>query len=358
MKGSSEEEELLIEKTPRIQRIMNRPNIFFSKSKISLKIVISILLLTFFCFTFFLKNNTQNSKHQRLNCISTEEDPEKLEEALKHIMIRCYGIYTLIGSKPITQFSVLDPGILDFSKMSDDQIREIYDQCSDKVKELTTFEEFKEPVSLQYDQEELWNFWYKRWKNYTGEKYLFYEIDDYIELNGEKKRSLEGVFVNVLETAYLLKKYYEDFKKVVGRDFDPLEVVYELPNRNESEFWRKIKGDFFSGLLFGFGEKNAYLFQLRSQKRIPFHGNLLFLDVEEVRKKDKSINKKELTINDLCIPDYVSFSPTDPIRLRYKQERDEILKIYSKKNFLKKTLRYLDSESFLPEVINISDIEK
>jgi len=347
----------VIEKRPKRQKIMNLPNIFSSSLKSKIYLIAIILILIFICFlykSFHLENGyNQNTRVAQIE----EKELQKLEEALKHIMIRCYGIYTLIGSKPITQFSVLDPGILDFSKMSEDQIREIYDQCSDKVKELTTFEEFKEPVFLHYDQEELWNFWYERWKNYTGAKYLFYEIDNYIELNGEKKRILEGVFVNVLETAYILKRYYSAFKDAFGRDFDPLEVVYELPNRNESEFWRKIKGDFFSGLLFGFGEKNAFLFQLREEDRIPFHGNLLFLDVEEERKKSKSMNKKELSINDLCIPDYVSFSPTDPIRLRYKQEREEILKIYSKKNFLKKTLRYLNSESFQHDVIKISDIE-
>ena len=336
---------------------MNLPKIFSSSLKSKIYLIAIILSLIFICFLYKIFS-LENRYNQNTHVAQIEEkELQKLEDSLKHIMIRCHGIYTLIGSKPITQLSVLDPGVINFREMSEEQIRERYEKLPDKVKEMTSFEEFKDQPSLDYDQKKLWDFWYKRWKNYTGGKYLFYEIDGYVEVGGQKKRQVEGVFVNVLETAYILKKHYEEFKKVVGKDFDPLEVVYELPTRNESEFWRKIKGDFFSGLLFGFGEKNAFLFQLREEGRIPFHGNLLFLDIEEERKKSKSINKKELTINDLCIPDYVSFSPTDPIRLRYKQEREEILKIYSKKNFLKKTLRYLNSESFQPDVIKISDIE-
>jgi len=339
------------------QRIMNFPNIFSSplRHKNYLKGLVATML-TITSIYFLHKNFYQKNAYAQKNI--EEKEIQKLEESLKHIMIRCYGIYTLIGSKPITQLSVLDPGFINFNEMSEEQIRERYEQLPDAAKELTSFEEFKDQPSLDYDQKELWDFWYKRWKNYTGRKYLFYEIDDYIELNGEKKRSLEGVFVNVLETAYILKKHYEEFKEVVGRDFDPLEVVYELPNRSESEFWRKIKGNFFSGLLFGFGEKNAFLFQLRADGKIPFHGNFLFEDFLETKKKAHMLHlhTRSLSIEDLSIPDYISFSPTDPIRLRYKQEREEILKIYSKKNFLNKTLLFLNSESFQPDVIKNSDI--
>lgn len=324
-----------------------------TKSKKRLIFIVLILTSMYFLYELF-KLEDRNTKNNYAATI--ENEFQKLEKSLKQIMIRCYGIYTLIGSKPITQFSVLDPGVINFREMSEKQIRERYEQLPDKVKELTSFKEFQDQTSLGDDQKELWDFWYKRWKNYTGEKYLFYEIDDYIEVNGEKKRVVEGVFVNILETAYILKKYYPLFKSAFGQDFDPLTVTYELPNK-DSEFWKAVKGDFFWGLLFGFGEENAFLFQLRSEGRIPFHGNVLFEDLKEAEKKASMLHKRNLSIEDLSIPDYISFSPTDPIRLRYKQEREEILKIYLNQNFLKKTLRFLNSESFQPDVIKRSDIE-
>src|SRR3990167_984920 len=67
--------------------------------------------------------------------------------------------------------------------------------------------------------------------------------------------------VNILQTALAIQENYAAFRTVVGFDFDPIKIVYEIQDL-DSEFWNKtLKHAGLLGILLGFGAQNSWIFQ-------------------------------------------------------------------------------------------------
>lgn len=315
-----------------------------SLTTVSLVLSFSAILaiLPFYYIQFYQKKSTQVEflKPLREKPLYSITEKKKLDEALKFILIRSYGMYTLLGSKPITTFNILRD--VPYNR-SDEQLQQDYDVLVKKYegfKDKVSIEEYKNSTSNEspFDEEAIWNFWKENWKKYTGKKYLFFEKKDILEIDGKKQEVGEGFFVNVFEAACIIKKHYQEFRDELGEDFDPLQAIYNLPNPS-SILWRH-NSEYLYGLLLGFGEKNSYLFKLRNKGKIPFKSVFLF----DAQEESNHLSKSNVSIDDLPLPAFVTFSFTDEQLFIYKKEREKILDFYHNKDFLETTMEYLKGD--------------
>lgn len=154
--------------------------------------------------------------------------------------------------------------------------------------------------------------------------------------------------INTRETLWLLKKNYELFSKETGMEFDPLTVVFDF--ENDSAFWSKVfSNSYLMGILYGFGERNAYFFSLYI-KNDPLNGvnrkqHPLF--DSNASKTELKKNCSENAIESLGIPNFRSFNMAlgeDPIITHFKMERESIQNFLKNKNVTKEVLHRV----FLP----------
>lgn len=234
-----------------------------------------------------------------------------LELSLKHFMITEGGLYTLLGSKPITIFD------LKGRKLTKEYLEDRYSNLSffDRIKF------HKNRINFYFNNLEKWNIWIKFWEKQESSKYIFCKKGDI------------GIFVNIAETSWILHKYYDEFYKIVQYDFDPKSVVKEIPNSN-SIFWRKMEQSSDSqiawGLLFGYGEKLSYLFKMG------YPGYSL---ASKKMLMDYRINP---SLELLPIPSFKIFSPGEEILGYYDKERKKIISLFHGKDFCEEVLFYLN----------------
>ncbi|NGX37604.1 MAG: hypothetical protein K1000chlam2_00760 [Chlamydiae bacterium] len=252
-----------------------------------------------------------------------------MEAFLKHVMIENAGIYTLVGSKPITEFAIIP--IID-----EKEKQELYNAQTDLFKKHISFEKFK---PTKEDGKKLWRDWKKVENEYLGEQFRFVEDANW----------KGGIFINIRAVLMILDKYYEDFSKVTGQSFEPDKAVYWVGDHSQS-FWRKVqKNHYLMGLLFGFGEKNAKLFQQESKKMAWFPLR---------RGTDSPIGSGkgayDLTIEDLEIPHFIVFQPIDEQEEKYKNERDKCIQLYRDQDFFELTVGYLKGQQSKKEQKELS----
>lgn len=218
-----------------------------------------------------------------------------LKAFFSELMIEEGGIFTLMGSKPLTEV--------------------YWDQKKGKM-----------------DQWEL----VEREVHLSG-NFLLIQGKESHWLEGGKKIELDRVsFVNVKQTVCVLEDYYDAFSSLVGFEFDPLEVVLEM--KQGSRFWDRLKesrNHYLWGLLYGFGEKNAHAFHQKysgkGDKMVEYCSYQEEVDVPSIKE--------------LLIPWFVSFSREDPVIQKYRDERSKIQEVYRGHDFLTKTLELLEDKS-------------
>lgn len=247
--------------------------------------------------------------------VSTNKE-KRIEKFLRHAMIREFGFYTLLGTKPVTAI-ILVPMI------DEDEKKEL-------IKEET--EEFKRHVSLKKYQpskeqaKKLWHDWEKIQSKYVS-KQFFFRLDE--EWGGI-------LFVNIPSVMFVMDKYRNEFSEVFGENFDLQNAAHVIGNIDEPG-WQKIKNNhFLLGLLFGFGEMNAKYFSMeQAGQQHPLRRPSLELVGMVMR------GAQTLEVKDLDIPGFISYHLHDPVEEHFKQEREKIIALYEGKDFLKLTLRYL-----------------
>ncbi len=229
-------------------------------------------------------------------------------------MIRRGGLYTLFGSKPMTLFELTDGGITE-------------EQKKDRYHKLSLFQKIKYPkkeIDSCFSSSEHWERWTLYWEKEKSPKYIFCQ------------RWNLGFFINVAETTWILHKYYDQFYQAVKQDFDPLETARDISNP-DSTFWNTLgqpnKNHNLWGLLFGYGEKLAYLYEL-GYKGYFYDDDKVFVDFTSVNLK----------IDSLPIPSFKIFSPTDEMIDYYQKERTKIIYILNGKDFFEEVLFYLKSD--------------
>lgn len=250
-------------------------------------------------------------------CTIDLADKSRIEKFLKHVMIEEYGVYTLLGSKPMTTFALI-PIIDEVEK------REIYESMNAQFKKSIPFEKFK-PIPA--DNRKLWNDWRMVEKKYLGEQFVFIEDESW---GG-------GLFINIPAVIYILEKYYDDFSKITCQAFDPMKAVHEI-GLSSSSFWSEIKkSHYLLGLLLGFGEKNAKYFQWENEGKIKHmyrHSSCDFIGLTGKAPQD-------LSIEDLDIPAFIVYQPVDEQVEKFRLEREKFLQIYKDQDFAELTMQFL-----------------
>jgi hypothetical protein len=279
-----------------------------------------------------------------------------IEKFFKDLMLKESGIYTLWGSKPMTVFGMrsltssdesdafseeeIETAILLITK--DELQTKWYQEIPQKMKDRAVILK-----NYTYDFHENWEKWKLLRKDINISKYLLCERENIRNCN---LKTL--VFVNILETAGLIQNNYDTFKGIVGYDFDPLSVIFEL--EEQSDFWDKVLSNSqLLGLLCGFGKRNVWCWHWKyrkySEKTKAFQKTL-----HPSRSSDFDIYQiDKLSIDYFPIPSFVSFIEDDPVIKQYHREREKIKEIYQGKDFVTLTLKKL-TEKVDGGVIKIS----
>lgn len=144
--------------------------------------------------------------------------------------------------------------------------------------------------------------------------------------------------------ACVIEKNYAIFRNVVGEDFHPLEVVFELGNP-DALFWKKVLSDHLAqGILFGFGRKNSlhYVWKHHYQGKDPKVGEY-FQQVHWESSTKKQIPYQKVSSSNFTIPRFGCIEK-DKFVKKYRKERKKILKIYQGKDLVDVTLTQLMSD--------------
>ena len=169
-------------------------------------------------------------------------------------------------------------------------------------------------------------------------------------------------FVIIHKKAFLkcVKENQDIFNKIYGRKVSPKEILERFISGKYSLEEAHKKSDLALGILLGFGERNAQIFQRRKEIDPSWGGRSKrasegFKNVEEelaYLKKAYWDTQKSFIFSDLnplflskdigCIADYNS-TETKTILKRYEKAYKKALRLYAGKNFLDVTLTFLEN---------------
>ncbi len=292
------------------------------KEKIARGILYCFLLL----INFFLGGCSTYS--EKLDSVVKKEDQIWMENFLQDFFLEGSTLYTLFGTKPISG-KIISYGTEEDCKKSVFLYLEregiTGDQREQTLKEaLESFQ--KDPSAKNWDK------WTSFMKQFPNSPFLFAKHPT------RSKKLWSAHIVNIQETIWTLQKYYDIFKKEVGFDFDPALIIKEFSNL-DSPFWKKVfSSSLLSGLVYGYGYKNSYIFGLyivsseKEQRENPLFYSL---------KRFPSPKKSSHSIKGLPLPKFRSFTTPfneDPILEKYKLERKKIQSRLTKNNFFEEVL--------------------
>jgi len=196
------------------------------------------------------------------------------------------------------------------------------------IEKVTAFLKEHPEIPVIYSErylEEGWEAW-KMAKKPKTPNFVFAEIP----LSDDRML----VFLNVAKTDEILDRYYDEFRKIAGRDFVPMEVIGQL-RQGRTDFWEKLLLDHKAkGILFGYGYQNAARFS-ENEKTLaasPSENN------DPRQPADCYLNGKPFRIPIFA---KIDLSESENLIARYKQERERIKGIYEGKDFLKTTEKEL-----------------
>ena len=264
---------------------------------------------------------------------------------LENIMIRQGGIYTLLGTKPMTLLDItMDVDVEDAA------IKERYTKIkkaaeSGRIRNANTLPDYQQ-FYAQYKKEGLhlshlrlpsqWNKWLKNLKTKNvAPQYLFCER--------LSPRGKSGVFVNKPSALFVLNKYREAFVTKTGIDFNPNEKIEQIQN-NGDPFWEKVfESHYLLGLLLGYGERNAFMFDWYISRGIRPRYTGSFCQ-PEIERRNQLMLKSSISIDEVPLPIFRLFSPSDEKLEAYKKERERIVEMYKGQDFYEKTIAILTSQ--------------
>jgi len=254
------------------------------------------------------------------SCCRTKEtlnqnEREKIAAFFEELLLEHGGAYTLFGSKPMTNEPLVDT--------SEEAVQKLQQYLSEHPE--------IEVIWIDRKLEEGWKEWKRNPQNTLQKNFILAEVDlkDYKAV----------ILLNVASTISVLYENYADFKKIVGCDFDPTELIQQL-RAGKIDLWSRLLRDCKAlGILLGYGYQNSCLFEKRMNE-----------DCIEPRAPNPSENndprlKAEYVLNDkpFRIPIFVMLDESESKSLvaKYKKEREQIKAIYEGKDFLDVTLAKL-----------------
>lgn len=327
---------------------------------------IYVLMAFLFLCTSCSSSHVEESNKFNLS----KEEHVWLEKFFRYFMLRETAIYTLAGSKPLTEMSLF------YEDTPEEQLREekreefVYfllnrnDEKDMKFYEQLSPVEKEEKAQLVYDQDFIYNI-EKLWDKWEKIQHRFPLKKQFLLVKKERPREgwkeifpgcraiYDIFFVDVLKTAMVIQENYELFKRVVGYDFDPLEIVFELENEH-SDFWNTIRGkeawkySYLWGLLYGFGKENTFSHFWKNR-----HSRDTYCNEKEktlaaslktwssCKNRPSPTDSGAFTISNFTIPAFKSFAQNDPVVAKYEMERGKIQQFYKGKDFVTFTLELL-----------------
>jgi len=259
-----------------------------------------------------------------------KEERGWLQEFFHDLLFESPGAYVLYGTKPMSLSCIKKA----YTEEEQAQMKVMYDALSEQEKTKYIVREDDE-----YDFYANFHKWEQIKQRFSITQYLFGTFPARFNPDGSDLL----FFVNIEMAIRTLLKYYEDFRRILGFDFDPLQVVFEIENR-ESKFWnRVIHDDVLLGILLGFGRDNAWFFKWRMElkeepnkvgdflKTLPVHSSnthrVLYPNPEE-----------------FMLPIFMTYGlhPTDQQLIeQYKKEREQIKVLYKGRDEVDLALEWL-----------------
>jgi hypothetical protein len=215
--------------------------------KIACKWRLSLLIFLFLIFFLTLTLCTSPTKNvvPSRDFLITKEERAWLLEFFRDLLFDNDGAYTLFGTKPVSAFLIEEPS----TEQELAEWKAYYESLSEEEKSKLGLR------TKRYDFAANFLKWQEIKNRFPIRQYLFgtFRLDDKTEL---------VFFVNIEMAIRTLLKYYEDFRRVTGFEFDPFQVVFEVENR-ESPFWNKVvlHGHALAGIILGYGRDNGWFFE-------------------------------------------------------------------------------------------------
>ncbi len=291
--------------------------------KVRTDIACTLRQLFLFCIFIFLFSACRQSEKDCSHLYVAKEDKQWIEKFFHDLLFKEGGAYTLWGSKPITEIVAYH--------YSDEEMIELMRQLPEEELKSCYKDE-------QYDFPENWERWEAICINFPFHKHLLFRA----HFSEDRKMSYI-YFVDIIKTALLIQDNYDLFRREIGFEFHPLEVVLEMPKQS-SEFWKRLRkspnSSLLWGLLFGYGKQNSSLFNWKYQNL-----NCASRDFIDLLSQTSSNPSPEghvrLSIDAFLLPSFISFTEEDEVLSKYKNEREKIREIYKNKDLLKITLEEL-----------------
>lgn len=247
-----------------------------------------------------------------------------MQEFFRELLFKYPGAYTLFGTKPISSSCVYH-----LTEEDKQELQEYYTSLSEEKRSKMR--------KRKYDYDANYEKWQKIKDRFPIRQYLFGSFpslfDDTVEI---------VLLVNIEETLRVILNDYEDFRRVVGHDFDPLEVVFEVENKN-SEFWQTVmQHHALQGILLGFGRDNAWLFyweMLTKEDKGPTRNFLASLPL----KCADNANIEDYNPQNFPLPAFGVYGlhPNTQLIEKYKKEREQIKILYRGRDEVDVALEWL-----------------
>ncbi len=299
----------------------------------------------------------------------TDEQRKGIEKLLRHMLFYRNGVFTLQGSKPITHLELIDgPDIFwetfDFSRLDSyhglkvyinkdiPQEMVFYHNLPQHLQDKTVF--FSEEDFI-FNERQLLQTLDDFFKNFSlNENFLLlkqeYGRREIVQINPDIKRLVVVYFVNIENLSRVLSRYYQEFKIVFRRDFDPALEAKNLA-KNSSPLRKYLEStntsyfkNFILGLLFGYGYENALTFSW--EMRLNTVNNPMVKQVFSSREghsieQEVEIFPKPYSYSNFSLPIFSSYQDSDPKLQKYAQEKSMILDYYRNRDFTKAALKIL-----------------
>ncbi len=285
----------------------------------------------FFIFSLFLifPQNTAHQKQlqpirEKLKNIPKEEK-KLLLKPLKQAVLRSSFGYTFLGEKPLSFDGYFDQSSIDASFKNP------------KLKKIA----LRESEKLQKG----WDVWEKYASLFLSENYL-------LKKHAEKKipGSIIIFFVNKRAFLNKIEENYQDFEKVLGKNISAKEILLSL-EQGEGIFYDAVMGhDGLFGILLGFGKNNSWNFHRRNllKQQIQTSSQEVNMLEHELYLLNKNLTffnvDKGLFLKPIFLPMFIAdlkSEETQDLKIRYKQCRKRLKKIYRNGDFLENSLLQL-----------------
>ncbi|MEM7175413.1 MAG: hypothetical protein AAF443_05775 [Chlamydiota bacterium] len=301
--------------------------------------IVSTVFFSIILFTpIFLYNSAAKSR-----------DKTSTDIFLENLMIREGGLYTLLGSKPITEFSINDN--CPTPPQTEGEFKQGYkillnSLSTEGASSIPSYRIYKKSLKnlgkLEHlNTRALWEAWEKSGKKVLNRKYKL------LSFNVTRSEKI-GLFINVANLECIMYLHYTIFKKQIGYDFLVDEVIKEFDS-GQSSFWESVfSNHLLSGLVFGFGYEDSYLFSWIEQNNIEIKNKARRTSSGEIcgfslKNCCEILTKNPVSVHDLIVPIFSVMSAYSSEAEKYKKEREQILKLLKGKNLTSFVIDYLQA---------------